>query len=74
MFCQTRSNAIIFQGTLPAHCIVKVERLKIGEKLYEREHLSPRPPPKISLKHDLNWNKEMINQVLQLNINQLEKS
>ena len=24
---QTRSNAIILQGTLPAHCIVKVERL-----------------------------------------------
>ena len=26
MFYQTRSNAIILQGTLPAHCIVKVER------------------------------------------------
>ena len=52
---QTRSNAIILQGTLPAHCIVKVERLKTGEKLYERQYLSPRPPPKISLKHDLNW-------------------
>ena len=25
---QTRSNAIILQGTLPAHCILKVERLK----------------------------------------------
>ena len=57
MFYQTRSNAIILQGTLPAHCIVKVERLKNGEKLYERQYLSPRPPPKISLKHDLNWNK-----------------
>ena len=55
MFYQTRSNAIILQGTLPAHCIVKVERLKSGEKLYERQYLSPRPPPKISLKHDLNW-------------------
>ena len=54
-FCQTRSNAIILQGTLPAHCIPKVERLKTGEKLYERQYLSPRPPPKISLKHDLNW-------------------
>ena len=54
---QTRSNAIILQGTLPAHCIVKVERLKTGEKLYERQYLSPRPPPKISLKHDLNWTK-----------------
>ena len=27
------------------------------EKLYERQFLSPRPPPKISLKHDLNWSK-----------------
>ena len=57
MFYQTRSNAIILQGTLPAHCVVKVERLKNGEKLYERQYLSPRPPPKISLKHDLNWSK-----------------
>ena len=37
--------------------IFKVERLKIGEKLYERQYLSPRPPPKISLKHDHNWTK-----------------
>ena len=28
-FYQTRSNASILQGTLPAHCIVKVERLKL---------------------------------------------
>ena len=56
-FYQTRSNAMILQGTLPAHCIVKVERLKTGEKLYERQYLSLRPPPKISLKHDLNWTK-----------------
>ena len=55
VFYQTRSNAIILQGTLPDDCIVKVERLKTGEKLYERQYLSPRPPPKISLKHDLNW-------------------
>ena len=55
MFYQTRSNAIILQGTLPAHCIVKVERLKTGEKLYERQYLSHRPSPKISLKQDLNW-------------------
>ena len=55
VFYQTRSNGIILQGTIPAHCIVKVERLKTGEKFYERQYLSPRPPPKISLKHDLNW-------------------
>ena len=35
VFFQTRSNAIILQGTLPAHCVVKVERLKTGEMLYE---------------------------------------
>ena len=57
VFYQTRSNAIILQGTLPAHCIPKVERLKTGEKLYEKQYLSPRPPPKISLTHDLNWTK-----------------
>ena len=56
-FYQTRSNAIILQGTLPAHYISKVEKLKTGEMLYERRHLSPRPPPKISLKHDHNWTK-----------------
>ena len=54
-FYQTRSNAIIFQGTLPAYCIPKVERLKTGEVLYERPYLSPRPPPKISLRHDHDW-------------------
>ena len=65
-FYQTRSNAIILQRTLPAHCILKVERLKTGEMLYERRYLSPRPPPKISLRHDLDWN--------QGNIDQLENS
>ena len=54
-FYQTRSNAIILQGTLPAYCISKVERLKTGEVLYERRYLSSRPQPKISLKHDHNW-------------------
>ena len=54
-FYQTRSNAIILQGTLSAYCIPKVERLKTGEVLYERPYLSPRPPPKISLRHDHDW-------------------
>ena len=54
-FYQTRSNAIILHGILPAYCIPKVERLKTGEALYERPHLSPRPPPKISLRHDHDW-------------------
>ena len=30
-------------------------RLKNEEVLYERPYLSPRPPPKISLRHDHNW-------------------
>ena len=57
IFYQTRSNAIILQRTLPAHCIVRAERLRNGEKLYEKQYLSLRPPPKISLKHDHNWTK-----------------
>ena len=43
-FYQTRSNAIILQETLPAHCIPKVVRLKIGEVLYEKSYMSLRPP------------------------------
>ena len=54
-FYQTRSNAIILQGTLPAYCTPKVVRLKTGEVLYEKSYMSPRPPPKISLRHDHDW-------------------
>ena len=54
-FYQTRSNAIILQGTLPACCIPKVVILKTGEVLYEKSYMSPRPPPKISLRHDHDW-------------------
>ena len=54
-FYQTRSNAIILQETLPAYCIPKVVRLKIGEVLSEKSYVSPRPPPKISLRHDHDW-------------------
>ena len=56
-FHQTRSNAIILQGTLPAYCFPKVVRLKTGEVLYEKAYMSPRLPPKISLKHE--WTKEI---------------
>ena len=56
-FYQTRSNGIILQGTLPAYCIPKVVRLKTGEVLYEKSYMSPRPPPKISLRHDYDWTK-----------------
>ena len=48
---------LFFKEHFPAHCILKVERLKTGEVLYERPYLSPRPLPKISLKHDHNWTK-----------------
>ena len=54
-FFQTRSNAIILKGTLPAYSIPKVVRLKTGEVLYEKSYTSPRPPPKISLRHDHGW-------------------
>ena len=62
-FHQTRSNAIILQGLLPAYCIPKVVRLKTGEVLYEKVYMSPRPPPKISLRHD--WTKEVGSKVVQ---------
>ena len=61
IFYQTRSNAIIIQETLPAYCIPKVVRLKIGEVLYEKAYMSPRPPPKISLKHE--WKRELGSEV-----------
>ena len=54
-FCQTRSNAIIVQGTLPAYCLPKVVRLKTGEVLFEKSYMSLRPPPKFSLRHDHDW-------------------
>ena len=54
-FYQTQSNAIILQGILPAFCIQKVVRVNTGEVLYEKSYMSPRPPPKISLRHDHDW-------------------
>ena len=56
-FYQTRSNAIIVQETLPAYCIPKVVVMETGEIIYEKVYMSPRPPPKISLKHD--WKREL---------------
>ena len=54
-FYQTRSNAIIIQRTLPAYRIPKVVRMKTGEVLNGKSYVSPRPPPKISLRHDHDW-------------------
>ena len=56
-FYQTRSNAIILHETLPAFCIPKVVRMETGEVLNEKVCMSPRLPPKISLKHD--WKREL---------------
>ena len=60
-FYQTRSNAIILHETLPAYCIPKVVRMETGEILDEKVYASPRPPPKISLKHD--WLEELGSEV-----------
>ena len=46
-FYQARSNAVV--------------RMETGEVLYEKVYASPRPPPKISLKHD--WMKELGSEV-----------
>ena len=68
-FYQTRSNAIILHETLPAYCIPKVVRMETGEIIYEKVYASPRPPPKISLKHD--WKKELGSEVaLQAEVSQ----
>ena len=60
-FYQTRSNAIILHETLRACCIPKVVRMETGEIMHEKVFASPRPPPKISLKHD--WMKELGSEV-----------
>ena len=56
-FYQTRSNTIILQETLPAYYIPKVLRMETGEVINEKVYMSPRPPPKISLKHE--WKREL---------------
>ena len=60
-FSRTRSNAIILHETLPTYRIPKVVRIETEEVIYEKVHASPRPPPKISLKHD--WMKELGSEV-----------
>ena len=62
-FYQTRSNALILHETLPAYCIPKVVRMETGGVIYEKVFATPRPPPKISLKHD--WMKELGSEVVQ---------
>ena len=50
-----------FKKHFPAHCIPKVVRPKTGEVLYEKVSMSPRPPPKIPLKHEST--KELVSRV-----------
>ena len=61
-FYQTRSNAIILQGTLPAYCIPKVVRLKTGEVLHEKAYMSPRLPPKdlFTSRLDKSWVQKLL--------------
>ena len=54
---QTRSIAFILHETLPACCVPKVVRMETGKVIYEKVYMSPRPPRKISLKHD--WKREL---------------
>ena len=56
-FYQTRSNAIILHETFPACCIPKVVRMETGEVKNQKVYMSPRPPPKISFRHD--WKREL---------------
>ena len=55
-FYQTQSNAIILHETLQACCTPKVVRMETGEVIYEKVYMSPRLPPKVTLKHD--WKRE----------------
>ena len=52
-FHQTRSNAIILYDTLSAYCISKAIVMKSEERIYQKENVSLRRPPKISYKD--NW-------------------
>ena len=53
-----KSNAIILYDTLPAYCISKVVVMESGKILFEKVHVSPRPPPTISFKDS--WTKELV--------------
>ena len=60
-FHETRSNAIILHGKLPACCIPKAIMMRPGEVKYEKVYASPFPPPKITFKD--NWMKEVGSEV-----------
>ena len=48
-----RLSSIILYDTLPACCIPKAVVMESGQNTYEKENVSPRPPPTISFKD--NW-------------------
>ena len=74
MFYQTRSNAIILQGALPASCIVRAERLKNGEKSMNG-NICLLVHHRRSLWGTISIGPEgMMNWALQLNIDQSENS
>ena len=60
-FCQTRLDVIIFYDKLPSYCVPKSTKMETGEIMYEKVHVSPRPPPKIAFKE--NWMKKMDSEV-----------
>ena len=72
-FYQTQSNAIILHETLPAYCLLKVVRMETGEVIYGKVYASPRPPPKMSSKHD--WMTELASEHAQRSeVGQLSRS
>ena len=73
-FYQTRSNAIILQGILPAYCVPKVVRLKTGEVFSLRKHTCLLDHHQISHHDTITIGpKGMMNWALQLNNSQLVK-
>ena len=75
-FYQTRSNAIILQGTLPAYCIPEVVRLKTGEVLYEKHtcHFDFHQRSRYDTSGQRNWVRNLIdNQKGKVLDNQKEK-
>ena len=46
---------LFFKGHFQPIVFQKLLGLKTGEVLYEKSYVSPRPPPKISLRHDHDW-------------------
>ena len=49
-FYRTKSNAVILCDTLPAYCVSKIFLMKSKDVIYQKENVSPQPPPTISYK------------------------